>query len=82
MQLLLREGLNKRQYVCCIKNFFPVTPLILFPGRNITPFSLFVSALRVLAPSTAVPELFLMQPNSKRSLCSQNPGRGEIELAA
>lgn len=59
-----------------------MTPVILFPGRTITPFTAFVPALRVLAPSTAVPELFLTQPNGEISLCSQNPGRGELELAA
>lgn len=64
------------------KKLFPMTPPILFPGRSITPFTLFVSALRILAPSTAVPELFLTQPNSEISFCSQNTGRDATELAA
>lgn len=88
-ELLLREGLNKRQCACCIKCFPSDTTFIAFPGKSIALFSPPVTPPSpiTLQPPVALPHplqcqsCFSQQLSSELSFCSHSPWQEKSRAA-
>lgn len=88
-ELLLREGLNKRQCACCIKCFPSDTTFIAFPGKSIALFSPPVTPPSpiTLQPPVALPHPLQCQScssqqlSSELSFCSHSPWQEKSRAA-